>query len=566
MKKRLLKRVTGVALASAMMLSLAGCGGAKEESSSEQAGDNTEAVADVTTEAEKEAVDETASDETASEGAAGIDGWTPFDENVKIQVAVYDRGTEGIDSVTENGYTKYVQENFGDAYNITVEYVPITRSDVMTDYALLAASDSLPTILMEYDYPKVVQWANDGYLQKINLDDFAQVAPTYYNRMVELDQLPYTVVNGESYFCLAERPYYNTNYTYPTFVRMDWLKEVGYDHVPESYEEYIDAMKKIQEKGICEHPIPGGDGLGAMISVSSTCDTAGWIFRDYPISDTDWAKYSSLSCPALPFSATKKMLKRYNAEYNAGLWNPEYNITDNDTAKANFINGKQFSYAGYMTASVDWLESFYMTNPDAELAIASNSYMLEPGVCDQINLRSDNPYGMTIGFGNSATEDQLKAAWMYMEWSTLNIKELQSHADDWNNFNNSKDFWCVTIESVKNDTIEESIASIAPQNLPQDFTDQMIEYYNELKKVADSGITYTDPAFSVAIEAESEYSESLLSLYVVDFDKLVTCDPAEFDSLYDQLSKEYLDAGYQEVIDEREAAYKAGNSTLFPLD
>ncbi|MCR5214048.1 MAG: extracellular solute-binding protein [Eubacterium sp.] len=563
MKKNFFKRVAVTTLASAMTLSsLVGCGGSEDTSGDSGAETETEK-----TEAASEAAESDGSDggETASD-VAGIDGWTPFDENVTIQVAVYDRGTEGIDSVTDNGYTKYVQENFGNAYNVTVEFVPITRSDVMTDYALLAASDSLPTILMEYDYPKVVQWANDGYLQKINLDDFAQVAPTYYNRMVELEQLPYTVVNGETYFCLAERPYYNTTYTYPTFVRMDWLREAGYDHVPQSYEEYIEAMTKIQELGLCEHPIPGGDGLGAMISVSSTCNTAGWMFRESPISATDWAQYSSLSCPALTYEATRKMLKRYNAEYNAGLWNPEYNITDNDTAKANFINGKQYSYAGYMSTTCDWLESFYAANPDAELAIASNAAMIEPGVCDRILMRSDNPYGMTIGFGNSASEDQLKAAWMYMEWCTLNIKELQSHTDDWNNFNNSKDFWCVTIESVKNDTIEESIAAIAPQNLPQDFTDQMLGYYNELKAVADEGVTYTDPAFSVAIEAESEYSESLLSLYIVDFDKLVTCDPSEFDALYEQLSQEYLDAGYQEVIDERLAAYEAGNSTVFPFD
>ncbi len=554
MKKNVLNKLFATILAGAMVVgTLAGCGSAPaaEEAPAAEA---AEAVAE---EAEVEPVEVSAE--------AGIDGWTAFDEEVTLKVAVYDRGAEGIDPVTENGYTEYVQANFGDTYNVKFEFVPITRSDVMTDYALLAAADDLPTILMEYDYPKVVQWANDGYLQTIDLADFAEVAPTYYNRMVELGQLNYTDVNGDTYFCLAERPYYNTTYTFVTMVRMDWLKEVGYDHVPASYEEYIDAMTKIKEAGICENPIPGGDGLGAMITASATCDTAGWSFRDYPIDATDWAKYSSLSCPALPYKATEKMLKRYNAEYNAGLWNPEYSITDTETAKANFINGKQFSYGGYMTTTCDWLDSFYAANPDAELAIASNYSSVEPGVIDFPQMRSDNPYGMTIGFGKDATEDQLKAAWMYMEWATLNIKELQAHADDWNNFNNSKDFWCVTIESVKKDTIEESIAAIAPQGLPKDFSEEMIANYNQLKEIADAGHAYTDPAFSVAIEAESEYAESLLSLYVVDFDKLVTCPVDEFDELYAVLSQEYLDAGYQEVIDERAEAYENGNSTKLPF-
>lgn len=560
MKQRVLKKFLATVLSCTMVVSMFTACGSDDSSTSTDA--SADASADATTETDASGDPEAV--EVSAE--AGIDSWEAFGDTVTLKVAVYDRGTAGIDPVTDNGYTQYVQANFGDVYNINLEFVPITRSDVMTDYALLAASDDLPTILMEYDYPKVVQWADDGYLQPIDLNAFAEVAPTYYQRMVDLNQLMYTDVNGEVFFCLAERPYYNLNYTYPTLVRMDWLREVGYDHVPESYAEYIDAMTLIKEAGICEHPIPGGDGLGAMISASSTCNTAGFTFRDYPISAEEWAQYSSLSCPALPSVATERMLKRYNAEYNAGLWNPEYNITDNETAKANFVNGLQFSYAGYMTASVDWLDSFYAANPDAELAVLSPFVFEEPGVVEATQLRSDNPYGMTIGFGNSATEDQLKAAWMYMEWCTLNITELQSHADDWNNFNNSKDFWCVTRESVKLDTLEESIAAITPQGIPQDLESELVDYSKKLQQIVDAGRTYTDPAFSVAIESESEYAESLLSLYIVDFDKLVTCSPDEFDSLYSTLCDEYLAAGYQEVIDERLAAYNDGKSTPYPFE
>lgn len=50
----------------------------------------------------------------------------------------------------------------------------------------------------------------------------------------------------------------------------------------------------------------------------------------------------------------------------------------------------------------------------------------------------------------------------------------------------------------------------------------------------------------------------------MDFAKLVKCDPAEFDSLYAELSQEFLDAGYQEIMDERLAAYEAGNTTKLP--
>ena len=44
-------------------------------------------------------------------------------------------------------------------------------------------------------------------------------------------------------------------------------------------------------------------------------------------------------------------------------------------------------------------------------------------------------------------------------------------------------------------------------------------------------------------------------------DKLTMCKPEEFDTMYDQLAKEYAEAGYQEIAEERLEAYKKGEST-----
>ena len=106
-----------------------------------------------TEEASTEAATEAGSE--AAESDQVENNWEPFAENVTLRVPVYDRGVEGVPDVTNNYWTQWIQENFGDKYNITVEYVPITRTDVMTSYALLAADQNLPTILMEYDYPKL---------------------------------------------------------------------------------------------------------------------------------------------------------------------------------------------------------------------------------------------------------------------------------------------------------------------------------------------------------------------------------------------------------------------------
>jgi len=148
MKKNTLHKVMATALVGAMAMStLTGCG---------SSADNTTADAGT-----KESVAESSAASTdagASTAVAGIDGWEAFADNVTLQIPVYDRGSSGngCSDVENNYWTNWVQENFGDKYNITVEYVGITRSDVMTDYAMLAASQSLPTICMEYDYDKLL--------------------------------------------------------------------------------------------------------------------------------------------------------------------------------------------------------------------------------------------------------------------------------------------------------------------------------------------------------------------------------------------------------------------------
>ena len=68
--------------------------------------------------------------------------------------------------------------------------------------------------------------------------------------------------------------------------------------------------------------------------------------------------------------------------------------------------------------------------------------------------------------------------------------------------------------------------------------------------------------FGGALDSVTEYGTALKEeIYPEYRDQLVMCAPEEFDALYDELSQKYLDAGYQEVIDERQAMFDAGNTT-----
>ena len=469
----------------------------------------------------------------ASFAAADVPAdWQPFAERVKITVPVYDRSKVGYPPVDDNYWTRWIQENFGEKYNIDVQYVAIPRGDVMTKYSMLIAAQETPTILMEYDYPKVAQWANDGAMTEINLDEFKAVAPTFYQAMVDNKQLGYTDINGKTYFVLTERPYYDTTFTYATFVRMDWLRKVGYDHVPANYAETVDAMNKIIEAGLTTQPL----GLGIPTSAYIT----NFGFRDFPVDEKEWAMHSSLGTPGFPWYPTQRMLKRTNAEYHMGWYSKEFDLEKDsrgaatDQTQTDFINGLTYSYGGYIANNMPWLNAFYENNPDAELAIANPWGGLEEGV-NTGAIRADNPFGMIVGFSSLATPDQLKAAWMLMEWmiqpenlfvlengiegETYKLGEdglpvmLEYEGEHMLNHNNNIDMTCLVHASKKVGTVEQTIAQMSPAGLPQDFTQMLIDNYYILRDIADKGLAYSDPVFAVAIESESEYSATLLSLY-----------------------------------------------------
>lgn len=516
----------------------------------------------------------------------GIGGWKPFEEKVTLRIPVYDRGVDGLPPVDNNYWTDWIQENFGDKWNINIEFEPIPRDDVMTKYSLLIAGGETPTLLMEYDYPKVSQWASEGAMSIIDLEEFSHVAPDYYQSMVDNDLIPYTELDGEIYFVCAVRPYSATEYKYVDVYRMDWLKKVEYDHVPTNQKEETDALNKIIEAGITD-----------MEPIDIKLPTANFqanIYREFPLDEKEWAIHVGIDVAALPWEPVKQAIIKDNERWHNGFITKEFELNDDETVRANFIAGKTYTYAGYMAQDVDWLNAFYKNNPDAELSIGTVLYddnnEITFDLSDELTPqdRSNTPYGMVIGFSSIASEEQLKAAWMYLEWM---IQEDVLHALQYGiegihytetdeigypiplemedkeerlNYNDNKDIWCSVIESREGKTIEDSISIIAPQGLPQDFTEDMIEMYYEKEKRAKLGWIYPDPVFSIPIESLNEYRATLESLFQEYYTKLVKCDPDEFDDLYEDLSQEYLDAGYQEIMDEKLAAYEAGHCTKLP--
>lgn len=115
--------------------------------------------------------------------------------------------------------------------------------------------------------------------------------------------------------------------------------------------------------------------------------------------------------------------------------------------------------------------------------------------------------------------------------------------------------------SAGSDTGSAAGGENAAAGLPVDYTQAIIDNYNGQLEVYNAGYANSDCKFAVIIKSSSELQQTLCELYAEYRDQLVTCPPDQFDALYEELSAKYLEAGYQQVIDERREAYEKGYTT-----
>lgn len=305
-----MKKTLALGMAAAMTATLlAGCGGSSSSAASSAAASTAESTAS-----------STAAASTAESTGSYTDYSAGFPENVTIQIPVYDRGFENWNP-TDNYYTRWIQSEFGDKYNVTVKYVAIARSNEVQDFNQMIAAGNAPTIIFHYDMPAAVNYWSEGAEQPIDLDEVAYYAPTYWDNMKDTIET-YGKLDGENAFIFAERdPIY---YNWVTLIRKDWLDQVGLD-VPTSNEELKTAMQAFKDAGLGVENAP-------LITKSFTY-FYNWIPEG--TSDDELAQYLDLNVAPFTWTATKNYLQDMNEKYNAGIVDPEFYLTTDDTlAKA----------------------------------------------------------------------------------------------------------------------------------------------------------------------------------------------------------------------------------------
>lgn len=549
------KRAAAIVMAAAMTTTLlAGCGGSGSSAAASESAEST------TSEASSEA----STGEAAASGSY-TDYSAGFPERVTIQIPVYDRGFENW-NVADNYYTQWVQQEFGEKYNVDVEYVAISRSNEVTDYMQMIAAGTAPDIIMHYDMPQAVSYYDEGAMQDIDYDELAFYAPTYWAKMQETIET-YGTIDDHQAFIFAERdPYY---YNWVTLIRKDWCDQVGME-VPTTWEELQEVLAAWQEAGLGTY--------NHELIIGSFTYFYPWI--EEGTTDEELALYLDLNVAPFTWSATENYLRAFNEMYNAGTLDPNFYLTTDDAMeKGKFVSGECGTYSFYMSNGTDVFTSLLANDPDAEVAILNSTPSIVAEGYTPYYYEYPS-YGMIMGINSQSTDEERAAVYMFLEWLSQpeNLTYMQygvegetyTVGEDGINTlvadytgeaalsqNQNKDYWCLVVESITYGDEEMDLTANKSLLAPAGYEDLIQQSYDMCKANEDAGLI--SPIFTSVVESSADYTADLKALWQEAYVACITAAPEDFDATYKEYCQEYLDAGYQDILDEKQELIDAGS-------
>lgn len=499
-----------------------------------------------------------------AQAAAYPDYSKGFAQQVTIRIPVYDRGFEGW-NVTDNYYTRWIQSQFGDKYNVKVEYVAIGRTTEVADFMQMIAAGTAPDIIFHYDMPQAVNYYGEGAMQELDKNEIAYYAPDYYAKLsATIDQ--YGSLDGKPYFFFASRnPIY---YNWVTLIRQDWLDKVGLP-MPTNREELDKVALAWKEAGL--------GTLGERLLVKSF--TFDYAYRGAQVDPKELALYSDLNVAPLTWGSAKAYLKTLNTAYNNATVDPEFYLKKEEPAVvADFVAGKTGTYGFYITSATDVITSLVANNPDAKVAVL-NPAAFAPADSHPWYYQYPS-YGMIMGINAKASAEQRAAIWMFLNWMIQkdNLFFLRNGVEGQNytlssdgiavpvagfageskrSNNNNKDYWCLVDEvaGYGNEELDykANLSNLAPAGYEY-LVEQAYAYDKEIKPYG-----LVNAIFTKVVQSSSKNAADLNALWQELYVKCATCPADQFEATYEEACKEYLDAGYQEILNEKQALYDAGD-------
>ncbi len=507
-----------------------------------------------------------------------------FAETKHITVEVYDRGNDGGSDPTNNKYTKYIQDQMLERYNVEVEFVAVPRwTEVEQINNLLAAGDA-PDICVTYDYPTIQTYANMGGVLDLSsyVDDNKDILPNLWDWLGETNL--YWDKDPESGTIWAIEAKLATSNRINTFVRKDWLDKLGLAE-PTTKQEFEDMLIAFRDNA--ETLL--GEDADKMVPYSVSYDV-GWraatlleSFIDPDISDKDFYIYG-FDDRKFTEPGVKEGVRLLNKWYNDGLMWKDFALygsgdtTEDDMMKAGYVGAFTHNWDYPYRNGEDSIQTNLqrMVGEDATYVVIDpfedskgTHTKFVPGPIDRkifFPATNDEPLASMLYLDFISSPEVIEYLQIGDEGVTHNVLDdgavevIAATGDDIQNSGFNIDY-TITCNGLKLVDEEQTLKSTAHSYAGID--PAQVEHANE---VANTDLHVGKNVNVGTIEAEEGQGPALSEKKDVVFDNAVIAPSEEFDSVWDAGMEDYLSSGGQAIIDERTEKFEAtfGDVDMLP--
>lgn len=489
------------------------------------------------------------------------------DEPITLNVMVYDRGntTNTYGSVTDNYWTRWVQEKFGDPNGITVNYIPIPRSQDAEKINTMMASGSAPDIIFSYDSTMIMNFGRDGGLVELG-DLIEQYGPNLKEHLSVTDE--YGCVDGVQYAVVAKRANVGR---YSNFIRKDWLEKMGYTlqvgddgfyHM--SVEDFTKLLREAKtldfdDTGMEMFPL----GMTGAYNATQTRPLVYAFIDRANLTDEMRACYDEMFWPGY-----KEGVRYLNGLYNEGLVDPDF-MVDTDTSypsmSAQISSGRTLAF-GQDNFYKTGITALYETNPEAEFVVFNldnvngdpfTDVYAQTGMLIAVPATCKNPEAAVKYLDFLADYDNAMVLTYGIEGVHYNMTDGVPTTIEYTDEEKA------AIENYERITCGDMgiVYSGQPFGYPTSLVG-LTEVEARVQVLMDEGIKIAEVGGSapynfanIKTDASVEYDGFLPGL-TSNLAALIACPVDQFDNMYDSVLSEYLGAGGQAVIDAQIKLYQ----------
>lgn len=516
-----------------------------------------------------------------------VDG--KFTTTHHITVEVYDRG--GTDPTT-TAYAEYIQQKMLETYNIEVEFVKVPRWTEVEELNNLLAAQTAPDVCVTYSYATIQAYADMGGVMDLApiLEEYKELLPNLYEWLTDYN-IYYDQDPDTGTLWAIEGKLANSNRVV-TFIRQDWLDALGLE-TPTTTEEFEAVLYAFKERAD-ELPV---DDASKVVPYSISYDV-GWraatlieSFIDPDISDREYY-INGYDDRKLTQNGTKEAVRLLNKWYNDGLLWDNFALYQSDTTVED--DNMKAGYVGAFTHNWDYAfrNGTDSVNANLKRNIGENAKFVAIDPFDDSNGTHTKYVSSTAGDRKiffPLTNDEPLASLLYLDFisSPETIKYLQI-GEEGITHEVLEDGAIKTITLDSTDPNYEKYYMNSGMNIDYTITcnglslgdDELTSksraytYGDEIDPddVVQADICATTDAVSAkkvnvgAIEAEASVGDTLSSKRNQVYNQAVVCSVEDFDSVWDEFMQEYLDAGGQDIMDERAEKWEQyyGDADMLP--